>query len=72
MGGSLARCYSAGAHRRGPLPPRSQPRTRPAAVPAVTHRRWAALCESGGVILFAPDMISGTHQEDEGRSGAPT
>jgi hypothetical protein len=30
---------SAAAHRRGPLPQRRQPRTRPLAVPAVTHPR---------------------------------
>jgi len=29
--------FSAVAHRRGPLPPRGSPRTRPLAVPAVTH-----------------------------------
>jgi hypothetical protein len=29
----------AAAHRRGPLPPCGQPRTRPLAVPAVTHPR---------------------------------
>jgi hypothetical protein len=28
---------SAAAHRRGPLPQRGQPRTRPLAVPAATH-----------------------------------
>jgi len=43
LGGSLARCLSAAAHRRGPLPQRGQPRTRPLAVPAVTHPRWPRL-----------------------------
>jgi hypothetical protein len=31
---------SAAAHRRGPLPPRGQPRTRPQPVLAVTHPGW--------------------------------
>jgi hypothetical protein len=37
MGGSWPAASSAVAHRRGPLPPRGQPRTRPSAVPAATH-----------------------------------
>lgn len=36
---------SAAAHRRGLLPPRGRPRTRPLAVPAVTHPRWPRLQE---------------------------
>jgi len=39
VGGSLARCLSAAAHRRGPLPLRGQPRTRPTGGTAVTHSR---------------------------------
>jgi len=39
---------SAAAHRRGPLPPRGQPRTRPLAAPAVRYPRRSRLQELTG------------------------
>jgi len=50
-GGRLARCLSAVAHRHGPLPPRGLPRTRPLAVPAVTHPQWPRLQELARAVL---------------------
>jgi len=48
---------SAVAHRRGLLPPRGQPRTRPLAVPAVTHSGDRA-CESRPGGPPAPGILS--------------
>lgn len=65
MGGSPARRLSAAAHRRGPLPPRGQPRTCPVVVPAVTHPGSRA-CKSQPGNPPAPGTLTPPIREDVG------
>ena len=56
--------FCAAAHRRGPLPPRGQPRIRPLAVPAVTHSGLPRL-QTGraGLPLRAPCRCGSSRPE---------
>ena len=59
---------SAVAHRRGPLPQRGQPRTRPLPVTAVTHPSVRA-CQSCRAVLLAPGILSPEQDHSKGRCG---
>ena len=59
---------SAAAHRRGPLPQRSQPRTRPSDAPAVTHPLVAAPARAIPGGPPAPDSLTLRKDHHQGRA----
>jgi hypothetical protein len=60
---------SASAHRRGPLPPRGQPRTGPLAVPAVTQPSDRA-CKSQPGGPPAPGSLTPRKDHNQGRTSS--
>jgi hypothetical protein len=60
----------AAAHRRGPLPPRGQPRTRPLVVPAVTHTPVTARARANRAVLPAPGILKPRKDHNQGRTSS--